>query len=92
MEYLPWEIMGIQQAGKKWFGYGMQKLPAVICTPFLTHCYLQTEEALEKSKKKKKKYNLKIFLHYKAAFKENLIFLTANVKWYKETVRGHRYL
>lgn len=47
--------MGIQQAGKKWFGYGMQKLPAVICTPFLTHCYLQTEEALEKSKKKKKK-------------------------------------
>lgn len=32
--------MGIQQAGKKWFDYGMQKFPTVICTPFLTHYYL----------------------------------------------------
>lgn len=44
--------MGIQQAGKKWFGYSMQKFPAVMCTPFLTHCYLQTGKALENWKKK----------------------------------------
>lgn len=60
--------------------------------PFSHSLLLTDRRSIREIKKKKKKYNLKIFLRYKAAFKENLIFLTANVKWYKETVRGHKYL